>query len=437
MSKPSILERIFSRPGPEKRDDDQVVRLTDSNIARWLGLGSYNSVTEITITDRLAMEVAAFGAAVNFIAGTIAGLPLHVYETKLKDGTSKKSNKRINTILHRAPNSALSSFEWRRFMMINALVYGRHVSYIERDPDTGEVLNIFPIAPAALKIEGSMDKRRYIVKTGNNTYDTYKAEEVIDIAFTYDQNMINHIGPMDLAKNALGFMLAAEKYGAKVFQNGGLPPIVVQGPFQSVAAAERAAEDIPKAMADKHGKGKQALVMPAGHEVKPIGFNAKDMQLIDLKRFCVEEIARVFSLPPTFLQDLTNGTHSNSEQQDLHFVKHTVKRWTEQIEAELNLKLWGRFEKKHYAEFNLDGLLRGDFKTRMDGFASAVQNGIRTPNEVRALENLPPVEGGDVAYIQGASMPLKNQQNAQLNNPDNAVSDAGDGSEGDGGGDDE
>lgn len=425
---PSLLERIFSRPGPEFRDADHTVRLTDSNIARWLGLGSYSTSTEVLINDKKAMTVPAFSAAVGFLSSTVAGLPLHVYERKIKDGTSKRSTKPIDIILSKAPNARLTSFRWRQIVMTHCLIYGRHISTIERDGPNGPVQNIWPVAPTSVKIEGSVDEPIYKIKTQRGD-KIFKPEDVIDIPFITTENMIDVTSPMELAKEALALTIAAREYGAKMFRNGGLPPIVVQGPFASVAAAERAAEDIPKAMADKHGKGKQALVMPAGHEVKQLGFNSKDMQMTDVKRFQIEEIARVFSLPPTFLQDLTNGTHSNAEQQDLHFVKHTLKRWTEQIEAELCLKLWGRFERKFYAEFDLDGVLRGDFKTRMEGYSIGVQNGIITPNEVRAIENRPPVEGGDVAYIQGASMPLKNQQNAQLNNPDNAVSDAEPGSE--------
>jgi len=131
-----------------------------------------------------------------------------------------------------------------------------------------------------------------------------------------------------------------------------------------------------------------------------------------LQRFSIEQIARIYSLPPIFLQDLTHGTYSNTEQQDLHFVKHTVKRWVEQTEAELNLKLFGRGS-PFFVEFDLDGLMRGDLKTRMEAHSTAIQNGIKTPNEVRAIENLPPMEGGDQLFIQGATVPLAGQAAGQ------------------------
>ncbi len=153
-------------------------------------------------------------------------------------------------------------------------------------------------------------------------------------------------------------------------------------------------------------EGRSAITMPAGLEIKTLGVDPEKTQLLELSRFCVEEIARIYSLPPTFLQDLSHGTYSNTEQQDLHFVKHTLKRWVEQFEQELNLKLWGRGNNRLYAEFNVDGLLRGDFKTRMEGHAAAIQAGIETPNEAREMENKPSMDGGDRLFIQGANVPL-------------------------------
>jgi HK97 family phage portal protein len=154
------------------------------------------------------------------------------------------------------------------------------------------------------------------------------------------------------------------------------------------------------------------MALPVGHELKSIGFSPEQMQLIELQRFCIEQIARIYSLPPVFLQDLSTGTFSNVEQQDLHFVKHTLRRWIEQTEQEMTLKLFGRTSDLHI-RFNLDSLLRGDLLTRMQGYSTAIQNGIRTPNEVRDLEELEPMPNGDDLLIQGATVPMGNQPNAE------------------------
>lgn len=122
----------------------------------------------------------------------------------------------------------------------------------------------------------------------------------------------------------------------------------------------------------------------------------------------VEQIARIYSLPPVFLQDLSTGTFASTEQQDLHFVKHTLRRWITQFEEEMNLKLFGR-ESDLHVRFNVDNLLRGDLKTRMEAHATSVQNGIKTPNEARHEEELAPLPSGDQLLIQGATVPIGQQ----------------------------
>ena len=129
-------------------------------------------------------------------------------------------------------------------------------------------------------------------------------------------------------------------------------------------------------------------------------------QMIETQRWCVEQIARLYGLPPTFLQDLTHGTFSNTEQQDLHFVKHTLRRWVEQFEQEMNLKLFGRASNTRYVEMNVDGLLRGDFNSRMTGYATGITHGFMKPSEVRMLENWPDADGADQLFIQSATVPL-------------------------------
>jgi HK97 family phage portal protein len=142
--------------------------------------------------------------------------------------------------------------------------------------------------------------------------------------------------------------------------------------------------------------------------------------MIEARRFQVEEIARTYQLPPVFLQDPTRATFSNVEQQDLHLTKHLIGQWAKALEDEINLKFFGRSSGNRYIEHALDGLLRGDFKTRMEGYGIAIQNSIRTPDEVRKLENLPS-KGGEAEklHIQGATVPLGSQTKPGADQPAN------------------
>ena len=374
-----------------------------------MGWGDFEASSGVTVNVDTALGVPAVWSAVNFLSGTLAGLPLNVY--KKTEAGREKFEGEISGILHNVVNDGMSSFEWRKYIFEQVLTGGRSVTYIERN-GRGEVVNLYPIDPTKVRVER--------LNTGRKTYridsKVYEANEVIDLPFMLKANGLDVRGPIASNKDAIGMAIAASRYGSKAFQSGGIPPVVIQGPFQSGAAADRASEDVAKTTAKLAREGRPVMALPLGHEMKQIGFNPDQMQLIELQRFSIEQVARIYSLPPVFLQDLTNGTFSNTEQQDLHFVKHTIRRWVEQTEAELNLKLFGR-KTNLYVEFNVDGLLRGDLKTRMEAHATSIQNAIRTPNEVRDIENMPKMDNGDDLLIQGATVPIGTQGQDVIQSP--------------------
>lgn len=339
------------------------------------------------------------------MSGTLAGLPLKEYARRGKDRVEASGP--LARILHDNVNDEMSSFDWRKYTFDQVFTGGRACTFIERNA-TGAVVNLWPLDPAGITIRRENGRKRYTYNDGGRRY-LYEASEIIDLPFMLKQNGVDHRGPVYSCRDAIGLAIAATEYGSRFFNNGGVPPYVVTGGFQSKNAMDRAAEDLEKAVRNAAKEARQALVLPTGLEIKSIGSDAEKAQLVELQRFSIEQIARVYSLPPTFLQDLTHGTFSNTEQQDLHFVKHTMKRWVEQFEQELNLKLFGRSNNRRYVELNMDGLLRGDFKTRMDGYAQGVQNGILKPNEARRRENLPDDPDGNSLMIQGATVPIGQQ----------------------------
>lgn len=374
-----------------------------------MGWGDMHASSGVTVNTSTALGVPAVWTAVNFLAGTLAGLPLNVY--RKTDAGREKVNNGLSVILHDAINEGMSSFEWRKYSFEQVFTGGRSVTYIERDK-TGEIKNLFAIDPSKVEVEMLVGGRKQY-RVGAKAY---AAADVIDIPFMLKSDMVDHRGPISTNKDAIGMAIAASRYGSKAFQSGGIPPAVLQGPFQSGQAASRASEDVAATTLKLAKEGRPIMALPLGHELKSIGLSPSDMQLIELQRFSIEQIARIYSLPPVFLQDLTHGTFSNTEQQDLQFVKHTVKRWVEQSEQEMNLKFFGRGS-DFYVEYNVDGLLRGDLKTRMEAHATSIQNAIRTPNEVRSIENLPRRENGDDLMIQGATVPIGTQPSSVLVSP--------------------
>lgn len=348
-----------------------------------------------------ALGVPAVWAAVNFLSGTMAGLPLNVFQ-KGADGVKKKvKNNKSNPVvdmLHGAVNDDCSSFQWRFDMFTGILTEGRNVWYIERD-NADRPINLFPVINPTVE---RLDNGRKSYKSGNKIYDQ---SEVIDMTFMLRSDLLSHRSPLRQCAVAIGKAVNSNEYGSKLFKNGGLPAFSLQGPFDGEKSASRAANNIAEATKEAARKGGNVLAIPIGHKLEPLGSDPEKMQLVETQGFAVVEVGRIYSLPPTFLQDLSRATFSNSEQQDLHLVKHTLKRWVEQLEAELNLKLFGRGSTR-FVEFNMDGLLRGDYMTRMTGNSTAIQTGQLTPNEARAMDNREPLGGGDNLLIQGATVPL-------------------------------
>jgi len=368
------------------------------------GMGTGRSSTGVSVNTETALGVPAVWTAVNFLSGTLAGLPLNVYR---RDGENRKKVKGgVATILHDAVNDTMSSFEWRKYSFDQVFTGGRSFTFIERNAQ-GKIMNLWPLDPSKVTVRVKGWNREYSYADGSTKI--YDDAEIIDIPFMLKSDRAGHRGPIATNKDVIALAISATEFGSKFFQNGGVPPFAVTGGFQSAGAMARASDDFTE--------------VPDGLTITPIGTDAEKSQLVELKRFCIEEIARIYALPPTFLQDLTHGTFSNTEQQDLHFVKHTLKRWVEQVEQELNLKLFGRSNNRQFVEFNVDGLLRGDFKTRMDGYATAVQNGLMTPNEPRRKENMPDMEEGNKLYMQGAMVPLGTQLSMPLdqNGDENAA----------------
>jgi HK97 family phage portal protein len=396
----------YFRRSPEARNlENPSAPVSAADFLQIMGWGDLSSSSGVNVTIENALGVPAIWAAVNFISGTLASLPIEVYR---KTATGREPvTIGIGAWIDRAVNPHLSSFGWRKYAFEQVLTGGRSVTQIVRN-GRGDVTDLIPLDPSEITVSETTDEAGFPTKTYRTATHVYSAEEVLDLTFMVKANQLDNRSPIFTNRDVIGLAIAAARYGSKAFMAGGIPPAVITGPFQSGAAAQRASEDVANTTAKLAREGRSIMALPAGHELKSIGFSPDQMQLLPLQQFCIEQIARIYSLPPIFLQDLSHGTYSNTEQQDLHFVKHTLRRWIEQAEAEMNLKLFGR-SSDVYIRYNVDSLLRGDFKTRMEAHATSIQNGIRTPNEVRALEDMLPLAGGDDLMIQGATVPINIQ----------------------------
>lgn len=390
---------------PEVRNiENPAVPVSASNFLEFFGV-SGSAVPQVTIES--ALRVPAVASAVAFLSRTLAALPLHAYRNT-SNGPERLAGK-IAIVIHENPNPEMDAFKFRAYFWQQVFTGGRGLAWIERAGSNVEA--IWPIDPTKATV------RR---KDGRVIYGfdgrEYTSADVIDIPFMLQTDMLKHFGPIALAEKAIQLALAMNDYASGFFAGGGVPPLALVGPLpQGAEAMKRAMADIHRAIETAKSSSKPVFPMPPGHELKQVGFDPEKGQMTEARRFQIEEIARAYQMPPVFLQDLTHGTFSNSEQQDLFFVKHLVGQWAAALEGEMNLKVFGRLNNSRYVEHNLDGLLRGDFASRMTGLGTAIQNGVLTPNEARLIENRPAHQNAAAndLHIQGATLPLGSQTPAQ------------------------
>lgn len=386
--------------------ENPTVPVSAENFLAFFGVNSANLPAVTTDT---ALTVPAVWAAVAFLSRTLASLPLHAYRNT-KDGPQRVTGK-LETVIHENPNPLMAAFKFYQYFWQQVFTGGRGLAWIERNGSSVEAL--WPMDPTKTTI-----KRKGFKVTYEYEGKTYPAEDVIDVPFMLKADGLSHYGPIATCSKAIQLALAMNDYASNFFAGGGVPPLALSGPLpQGQEAMKRAMADINRAVDEAKKSSKPIFPMPPGHELKPVGFDPEKGQMTDARRFQVEEIARGYQLPPVFLQDLTKATFSNAEQQDLHLVKHLIGQWADALESEMNLKIFGRMNSGRFVEHNLDGLMRGDFKSRIEGIATAIQSGFMEPNRGRKLMNWPDHENpaADDLFIQGATVPLGSNEPTEGN----------------------
>jgi HK97 family phage portal protein len=392
-----------------------------ANFDDWLAFmgvsGGNRQLPHVTIES--ALEVPAVLDATTFLSRTLAALPLHAYR-RTAEGAPERLDGDLQMVLNEAPNPDWSSFEWRRYCWQQVFTGGRGPSWIERSGS--KVVAIWPMDPGLTTVVRRGGRKFY--RFGSNEYP---AADVIDVPFMLKANQLEVYGPIAKGAKAIALAIAMNDFAGSFFSGGGVPPLALEGPLPSgVEGLRRAHADIQRSIKTAKESGLPFFGMPPGHTLKAVGSDPDKGQMTEARLFQIQEIARIYGLPPVFLQDLSKGTFANTEQQDLQLVKHLLAHWAKAFEDELNLKLFGQRRRRQYVEHNLAAVERGDFKTRTEGYARGIQTGQLTPDEVRALENRAPRPGGDKLYIQGATVPIEMAGKVQVKPAPQPDSDNGD-----------
>ena len=361
------------------------------------------------VNEHTAMQMTAVYSCVRILAEAVAGLPLHLYKYTDSGGKEKALSHPLYFLLHDEPNPEMSSFVFRETLMTHLLLWGNAYAQIIRN-GKGEVIALYPLMPNRMSVDRDSSGALYY------TYTKYsdEAPTMKGMTVTLRPSDVFHIpglgfdglvgySPIAMAKNAIGMAIACEEYGAKFFANGAAPGGVLEHP--GTIKDPQKVRDSWNAAYQGSSNSHRVAVLEEGMKYQPIGISPEQAQFLETRKFQINEIARIFRVPPHMVGDLEKSSFSNIEQQSLEFVKYTLDPWVIRWEQTISRALLRPDEKKlYFAKFNVDGLLRGDYVSRMNGYATARQNGWMSANDIRELENLdriPPELGGDLYLING------------------------------------
>ena len=352
------------------------------------------------VNERTALQTTAVYACVRILAETIASLPLHTYRYS-PGGKEKAQDHPLYYLLHSEPNPEMTSFVFRETLMGHLLLWGNAYAQIIRD-GRGRVLGLYPLLPSKM-----------LVSRTDQGILFYQYEKDGRIYFLPDTDVLHIPGlgfdglvgysPVAMAKNAIGMAIATEEYGAKFFANGASPGGVLEHP--GVVKDPGKIRESWNAVYQGSGNAHRVAVLEEGMKFQPIGIPPEQAQFLETRKYQLNEIARIFRIPPHMIGDLEKSSFSNIEQQSLEFVMYTLDPWVIRWEQAISRALFSGGEKRQYfVKFNVDGLLRGDYQSRMNGYAVGRQNGWLSANDIRELENLNRISselGGDLYLVNG------------------------------------
>ncbi len=396
-----ILKRIFrSRDKPQNRT-------SGSAYSFFLG----NTTSGKRVNERSAMQMTAVYACVRILSEAIAGLPLHLYRYTDNGSKEKAIDNPLYFLLHDEPNTEMTSFAFRETLMTHLLLWGNAYAQIIRN-GRGEILALYPLMPDRMNVDRD-DKGQIYYEYRTSSDDAPINKQATVKLKPYDVLHISGLGfdglvgysPIAMAKNAIGLAIAAEEYGSKFYANGAAPSGVLEHPG-ILKDPSKVRESWTQTFGGSSNSHKVA-VLEEGMKYTPISINPSDAQFLETRKFQINEIARIFRIPPHMVGDLEKSSFSNIEQQSLEFVKYTLDPWVSRWEQSLMRSLFTQEEKKKYfVKFNVDGLLRGDYQSRMNGYAVGIQNGFMSPNDIRGLENMDliPEELGGNKYMCNGNM---------------------------------
>ncbi|RVM91473.1 phage portal protein [Sinorhizobium meliloti] len=398
---------------------DTIRRLTVREPDGWYPDSMRGDAGEV-VTDDSAMSLSAVWACVNLLAGTIASLPLMVYRTDAQGRRTVARGHALYRVLHDSPNYDQTAVDFWEFANASIELWGNAYARVERS--VGQVSGLYPVAPALMSVRrlanGDLEYRW--TENGRSFVETDAS--MLHIR-GFGGNPLGGMSTLHFGRNAFSLARAVDRSAGGMFKNGLRPSGVLT--FEKWLSPEQRTltkNELTEQFLGAANSGRP-LVLEGGTKWEQLTISPEDAQMLESRGFSVEEICRIFGVPPFMVGHTQKVTSFGSglEQQVLGFQKFTLRRRLKRIEQALEKQLLRPEDRAAgiTIEFNLEGLLRGDSAARASFYQSGLTNGWMTINEVRALENMPPVDGGDVPRMQMQNVPITEagQQQQKLPSP--------------------
>lgn len=362
----------------------------------------------VTINEENALTSSGVYAAQKVIFETIASLPLPVYKRLKSGGKERAPDHHLYRLLHDQANEEMTAFTFRELMQHHLLTWGN--AFAEKEIDgAGRVIALWPLNPASTLVERNPRTKalEYTTITPDGEANKLPRERVFHIPGLGD-GLVGK-SPIRMHKEAIGLAKATEEFGSRFFGEGATPGGIIEYPGQ---LDDEQYERFKKDTRDAHSglsKSHKLMILEQGLTYKQVGIPPDDAQFLETRKFQLNEIARIYRVPPHMIGDLEKATFSNIEHQGIEFVVHTIRPWLVRWEQAIKMQLIGTGDKQTiFAEFLIEGLLRGDIKSRYEAYAVARQNGWLNGDEIRSMENMNPMPNGEggVYMVNGNMMPI-------------------------------
>lgn len=369
--------------------------------------GGPRTLAGVNVTPDSAITISTVWACLRYLSQTVAVLPWHVFLKDASGGSTVQERNPIDWMLWARASDEWSSFQFRETLMHWALRWGNGYAEIERDT-VGRPIALWPIHPERVEVCRDQETSRLVYEVSNGTGGK------VEIA-PMDMFHVRGFGEgpvgvnvVHYAAQSLGWAKAAQLFGASFFGNGATPGIVVKN------KKALSPEGLKKQRAEFEGlhkgpyRANRTAFLDNDADIETVGLNAAETQLTEINQHLVEEICRWFGAPPHKVMHLLRATFSNIEHQAIEVVVDSITPWAKRFEDEANFKLFGQNRRNLYTKMNMNALLRGDMKARMEFYKGMQFVGAYSPNRILGLEEENGIgEFGDIHVMQEQMVPLE------------------------------